>query len=90
MSDLAIPPPTYSGLNDDDINSNVEVQMLICPYTDFQFQKGYLGVEGERATIEGEIQLKGVHPDLWESLYVPNLMFNNHFEAYFVTTEHCP
>ena len=68
MSDIVAPPPIYSGRQDDVVDNNVEVQMLICPYTDFYFQKGYLGVEGERATIEGEIQVKGAHPDYWESL----------------------
>ena len=63
MSDIVAPPPIYSGRQDDVVDNNVEVQMLICPYTDFYFQKGYLGADNERAAIEGELQIKSAEAD---------------------------
>ena len=48
--DMTANPPTYI---------SEETQVLISPPTDaFQFQNGYLGIEGERATIEGQVQIK--------------------------------
>ncbi|KLO20578.1 hypothetical protein SCHPADRAFT_991917 [Schizopora paradoxa] len=49
-----------------------EAQLLICPPLGAisQFQKGYLGASGERAAIEGELQIKGVPLDEWERLTV--------------------
>lgn len=53
-----------------------EAQLLICPPLTgvSQFQKGYLGAGGERAAIEGELQIKGVPLDEWERLYVLSLL----------------
>lgn len=34
------------------------------------FQKGFLGVDGERAAIEGELQIKCANSDKWESVFV--------------------
>lgn len=76
MSELGAPPPIYSRQQDgansrivnESIRENSEVQMLICPSSDFQFQKGFLGVDGERAAIEGEIQIKGAYTDSWEAV----------------------
>jgi len=50
----------------------LETQLVIAPvHDDMSFQKGYLGVDGEHAAIEGEIQLKvaiGDHD--WDRLCV--------------------
>ena len=46
-------------------------QVVISPTVDaLNFQKGFLGAEGERAAIEGELQIKGVHPAEWTRVYV--------------------
>lgn len=61
-------PPTYSqqeetGTQDDSL------QVLINPASDaHEFQVGYLGVDGERPSIEGEVQIKGGRTVLWESV----------------------
>ncbi|KAI0961437.1 hypothetical protein AcV7_000537 [Taiwanofungus camphoratus] len=59
------PPPVYSPETPhDQLPSHneataVEPQILIIPTgNDASFQKGYLGADGERAAIEGELQLK--------------------------------
>lgn len=59
-------PPIYSqGPNSDGedgptaAQSDLPPQILILPAAGAtDFQKGYIGVDGERATIEGEIQMK--------------------------------
>ncbi|THH02921.1 hypothetical protein EW026_g64 [Hermanssonia centrifuga] len=63
------PPPTYS---QDQTNSdlppspNLEPQILILPSENgVNFQKGYLGADGERAAIEGELQVKGAGTGRW-------------------------
>ncbi|KAG1716560.1 hypothetical protein ID866_612 [Astraeus odoratus] len=66
------PPPLYSQHqergNDPDTPT---VQILITPAADrTSFQNGYLGAEGERAAIEGEIHLKGVQPGQWKKVSV--------------------
>jgi hypothetical protein len=44
---------------------------LIIPTVDaLNFQKGFLGADGERASVEGELQIKGFSPDKWAKMYV--------------------
>ena len=46
-------------------------QILIVPTIDaINFQKGYVGAEGERAAVEGELQIKGAEPGQWDKMYV--------------------
>lgn len=48
-----------------------ETQILIIPTNDsVNFQKGYVGAEGERAAIEGELQIKGAEPGQWDKVFV--------------------
>ncbi len=64
-----IPPPTYS--QQDPVNAGhqhnpSEPEILIIPTVDaVNFQKGFLGAEGERAAIEGELQIKGADVERW-------------------------
>lgn len=71
----AHPPPIYSQ-EDPDIEHPdgaehmpavpPELQILIIPTVDaLNFQKGFLGAEGERAAIEGELQIKGAESGRW-------------------------
>ncbi|KAL0575989.1 hypothetical protein V5O48_005989 [Marasmius crinis-equi] len=78
MSDQdQLPPPTYSQQETDDADSVGETQsdsppqpqILIVP-TVVNFQKGFLGADGERAAIEGELQLKGAKPEDWNKVTV--------------------
>ncbi|KAF9056316.1 hypothetical protein BJ165DRAFT_1412475 [Panaeolus papilionaceus] len=80
MSDH-LPPPTYSQQDPDgdsqpESNLNISAtqtdpQILILPTIDaVNFQKGYLGAEGERASIEGEVHIKGVDPTHWERITI--------------------
>ncbi|PCH33541.1 hypothetical protein WOLCODRAFT_93681 [Wolfiporia cocos MD-104 SS10] len=69
------PPPVYSPEPPEDEESlsesgaTVEPQILIVPTaSDGSFQKGYLGAEGERAAIEGELQLKCAETFRWERI----------------------
>ncbi|KAK1223824.1 hypothetical protein PQX77_013348 [Marasmius sp. AFHP31] len=72
-----LPPPTYSSQETDDgdsvdesqSDSPPQPQILIVP-TVVNFQKGYLGADGERAAIEGELQLKGAKPEDWNKVTV--------------------
>ena len=69
------PPPLYTPdiLDGDDgpDDGNVDPQILIIPTSgDAEFQKGYLGVEGERAAIEGELQIKGIRASACQKVYV--------------------
>jgi neural Wiskott-Aldrich syndrome protein len=64
------PPPTYS---QQDISSSLESgpqdppQILIVPPSGgVSFQKGFLGADGERAAIEGEILIKGANATSWK------------------------
>lgn len=80
MSEAA-PPPIYSQEDPDestDLPSTAtrdspgppELQILIIPTVDaINFQKGFLGADGERAAIEGELQLKGAEPGRWAKVY---------------------
>lgn len=70
MSDN-IPPPIYS--QQDPVHSDrhnpSEPEILIIPTVDaVNFQKGFLGAEGERAAIEGELQIKGEDASRWSRL----------------------
>ena len=80
MPPESIPPPLYS--QDDPENAAGQsnpsaaflpsgTQILIIPTTDaVNFQKGYVGAEGERAAIEGELQIKGAEPGQWDTVFV--------------------
>ncbi|KAK7064388.1 ARID domain-containing protein [Favolaschia claudopus] len=76
MATESLPPPTYSQeaeLSDASSTSDADLhpQILITPSSDsINFQKGYLGAEGERAAIEGEIQIKGAELRRWARLTV--------------------
>ena len=68
----SVPPPTYS--QQDPVESvNIQAyedqsapQILIIPTANaVNFQKGFLGADGERAAMEGELQVKGAAPDSW-------------------------
>ncbi|GJJ09480.1 hypothetical protein Clacol_003703 [Clathrus columnatus] len=57
-----LPPPTYE---------EEQIELFISPTSNaIQFQKGYLGSQGERAAIEGEVQIKGMRASLWQSAFV--------------------
>jgi hypothetical protein len=61
-----IPPPIYS---QHPVNALSEPEILIIPTGDaVNFQKGFLGAEGERAAIEGELQIKGADVGRWSRL----------------------
>jgi len=69
MTDL--PPPTYSQQDPGEPPSSHDFasdpQILIIPTIDaVNFQKGFLGADGERSAIEGELQIKGVDIARWE------------------------
>ncbi|KAF8225041.1 hypothetical protein L208DRAFT_1308081 [Tricholoma matsutake] len=60
----SLPPPIYSQQEHEG-----GPQILIIPAADaINFQKGFLGAEGERAAIEGELQIKGVDLGQWSKL----------------------
>ncbi|TFK41004.1 hypothetical protein BDQ12DRAFT_418503 [Crucibulum laeve] len=72
-----IPPPIYSRQNPDDTTSldipvdSTEPQLLIVPAVDaVNFQKGYLGAQGETAAIEGELQVKGIDLESWDRVTI--------------------
>jgi neural Wiskott-Aldrich syndrome protein len=73
-SDLpTLPPPIYvrhgPSLPQNDLQS--EPQILIIPATDtLRFQQGFLGADGERAAIEGELQVKGTDSVRWRKVSV--------------------
>ena len=84
MSIPSAPPPTYdqdqlSELNrsessadsttSDPVSSEARLLISTVPNAT-RFQKGYLGVAGERAAIEGEVQIKGIPISKWQDLYV--------------------
>jgi neural Wiskott-Aldrich syndrome protein len=70
------PPPNYSQGDSD--NSQVvgsvtpqDPQILIIPTVDtINFQKGFLGADGERAAIEGELQIKETTGGRWAKMFV--------------------
>ncbi|KAJ3545888.1 hypothetical protein NMY22_g2260 [Coprinellus aureogranulatus] len=70
-----LPPPSYS--QQDPVvaprqsEETSDPQIVLLPTVDaVNFQKGYLGAEGERAAIEGEIQVKGIEPARWNRVSV--------------------
>ncbi|OCH96518.1 hypothetical protein OBBRIDRAFT_8158 [Obba rivulosa] len=71
------PPPTYSpetpgaAATADVEHAVAEPQILLIPYANsISFQKGYLGAEGERAAIEGELQVKCPDGCRWDKVTV--------------------
>ncbi|KAG9314494.1 hypothetical protein JVU11DRAFT_5291 [Chiua virens] len=72
------PPPRYSQhgpgdsiLRSDCLSDASGLQMLIVPALDgINFQKGYVGAEGEHAAMEGEVHLKCAQPGAWKKLSV--------------------
>ncbi|KAI0048346.1 hypothetical protein FA95DRAFT_1539863 [Auriscalpium vulgare] len=71
---LNLPPPTYVQEHDDaasDSSVPTQLQILIVPAADsLQFQQGYLGADGERAAIEGELQIKGAEEGRWRKVTI--------------------
>ena len=77
------PPPTYSpespeshSIVDDTPGglSYSETQVLIVPTVDtVSFQKGFVGADGERAAIEGELQIKSAQGQSWRRMYAQPL-----------------
>ncbi|KAG9050567.1 hypothetical protein FS837_004424 [Tulasnella sp. UAMH 9824] len=66
---MAEQPPNYSPVATR--SSVFPPQLVIAPAGDsVHFQSGNLGAEGETATVEGEVQLKGFTPDDWESMSI--------------------
>ncbi|KAF5377666.1 hypothetical protein D9615_005272 [Tricholomella constricta] len=75
----SLPPPIYSQ-TDPDERSILQLEaddlgegphILIIPTGDaVNFQKGFLGAEGERAAIEGELQIKGIESDHWAKVTI--------------------
>ncbi|PPQ67356.1 hypothetical protein CVT24_011539 [Panaeolus cyanescens] len=96
MSDH-LPPPTYSQQDPEESQSNLSIstnhtdpQILILPTVDaVNFQKGFLGAEGERASIEGEVHIKGVDPTHWERITISLYSFESayHQEIELSSTE---
>ncbi|KAG8903887.1 hypothetical protein FRB99_002623 [Tulasnella sp. 403] len=64
-------PPNYS-TEDQRVGSSAQApQLVIAPVSNAtQFQSGNLGADGERATVEGEVQLKGFDVDDWDSVSI--------------------
>ncbi|KDR85142.1 hypothetical protein GALMADRAFT_131874 [Galerina marginata CBS 339.88] len=84
-----VPPPTYSQQDPvDPISPRAfpnhdlsEPQILIIPTADaVNFQKGFLGAEGERAAIEGELQIKGVNTDYWGRVTISLRSFESAYQ----------
>jgi hypothetical protein len=72
-SELSVPPPIYAQqpASSPESDPQTNPQILIIPATNsLRFQQGFLGADGERAAIEGELQLKGAHSDRWGKLSV--------------------
>jgi hypothetical protein len=67
------PPPTYAqeAAVSSENAPQCEPQILIMPATDsLRFQQGFLGADGERAAIEGELQIKGTDSVRWRKVSV--------------------
>lgn len=71
-------PPTYAQEYPEEDAAVSETQVLIIPATStFRFQQGYLGADvNERASIEGELQIKGADGDRWRKVYVCVFFFS--------------
>ena len=68
-----LPPPIYAqeAAVSPEIAPQSEPQILIMPATDsLRFQQGFLGADGERAAIEGELQIKGTDSVRWRKVSV--------------------
>ena len=69
----SLPPPIYSQQEQEG-----GPQILIIPAADaINFQKGFLGADGEHAAIEGELQIKGVDFGQWSKVSVTPLRLKN-------------
>ncbi|KAF8167955.1 hypothetical protein B0H34DRAFT_645496 [Crassisporium funariophilum] len=80
-----LPPPIYSRQDPVDLTSPQsdlsEPQILLIPTVDaVNFQKGFLGAEGERAAIEGELQIKGADADRWTRVTISLRSFENAYQ----------
>ncbi|KAG6842536.1 hypothetical protein C0991_000062 [Blastosporella zonata] len=76
---MAESPPIYSQTDPDEGSAALQAepiveggtQILIIPTGDaVNFQKGYLGAEGEHAAIEGELQIKVTGPNRWAKVTI--------------------
>ena len=75
------PPPIYSPEPPEDEEALsetapawIEPEILIIPTgNDVAFQKGFLGADGERAAIEGELQIKSAQGQSWRRMYAQPL-----------------
>ncbi|KAI0322684.1 hypothetical protein OF83DRAFT_1047550, partial [Amylostereum chailletii] len=67
-------PPTYVQQDDtgpSEDASSTGPQIIITSTTDsLRFQQGYLGADGERAAIEGELQIKGIDGSRWRKVTI--------------------
>jgi neural Wiskott-Aldrich syndrome protein len=78
------PPPNYSQGDPDNsqmtgIPAPHDPQILIIPTVDtINFQKGFLGADGERAAIEGELQIKETTGGRWAKMLVRSVAFGMH------------
>ncbi|KAH7921784.1 hypothetical protein BV22DRAFT_702635 [Leucogyrophana mollusca] len=79
MPSDTVPPPiycqesSYDPLVSDDTHSSTPqtLQILIIPAADaISFQNGYVGADGERPAIEGELHLKGAEPTQWKKVSI--------------------
>jgi len=78
LSEPLLPPPIYSQedpdegpIQDNSLQEPLQPEILIIPATgSINFQKGYLGADGERAAIEGELQIKGAEGGHWQQVFV--------------------
>ncbi|KAG6911849.1 hypothetical protein DXG01_000096 [Tephrocybe rancida] len=75
----SLPPPIYSQTDPDEGSGALQTepdieggpQILIIPTGDaVNFQKGFLGADGERAAIEGELQIKATGQDRWAKVTI--------------------
>ena len=70
-----LPPPTYSKTDPDgspsahqeDISRGPEIQ-IVPTGNAVNFQKGFLGADGETAAMEGELQIKGGDQGQWSKV----------------------
>ena len=76
-SDLpSLPPPIYAqeAAVLPEITPQSEPQILIIPATNsLRFQQGFLGADGERAAVEGELQIKETDSVRWRKVSVAHL-----------------
>jgi hypothetical protein len=73
---MSAPPPGYESIDEPPASTSAAAQpehnaaqIHIAPAPDaIQFQKGYLGVDGETAAFEGEVQIKGIPHVEWDTV----------------------